>query len=59
MADFDGYISVSGSEDGSNLLEIPVDDDCTLPMATLAHSFPEAVGLKFKNPSTGVFRTLA
>uniref|UniRef100_A0A915Q4Z6 RRM domain-containing protein n=1 Tax=Setaria digitata TaxID=48799 RepID=A0A915Q4Z6_9BILA len=56
--DFDGYISVGAGEDGSNLLEIPVDDDGNLPIATLAHSFPEAIGLKFKNPSTGVYRTV-
>lgn len=57
--DFDGYISVGSSEDGTNLLEIPVDDDGNLPIATLAHAFPEAIGLKFKNLSTGVYRTLA
>lgn len=41
------------------MLEIPVDDDGNLPIATLAHSFPEAIGLKFKNQSTGIYRTLA
>ncbi|EJW85491.1 hypothetical protein WUBG_03595 [Wuchereria bancrofti] len=57
--DFDGYISVGSAEDGNNMLEIPVDDDGNLPIATLAHSFPEAIGLKFKNQSTGIYRTLA
>lgn len=57
--DFDGYISVGSAEDGNNMLEIPVDDDGNLPIATLAHSFPEAIGLKFKNQTTGIYRTLA
>ncbi|CAG9531906.1 unnamed protein product [Cercopithifilaria johnstoni] len=57
--DFDGYISVGSGEDGNNLLEIPVDDNGNLPIATLSHAFPEAIGLKFKNLSTGVYRTLA
>lgn len=41
------------------MLEIPVDDDGNLSIATLAHSFPEAIGLKFKNQSSGIYRTLA
>ncbi|VDK80532.1 unnamed protein product [Onchocerca ochengi] len=57
--DFDGYISVCSNEDGNNMLEIPVDDDGNLSIATLAHSFPEAIGLKFKNQSSGIYRTLA
>uniref|UniRef100_A0A0R3RT64 TAR DNA-binding protein 43 n=1 Tax=Elaeophora elaphi TaxID=1147741 RepID=A0A0R3RT64_9BILA len=57
--DFDGYICVSSSEDGNNLLEIPIDDNGNLPIATLAHAYPEAIGLKFKNQATGVYRTLA
>lgn len=57
--DFDGYISVSSSDDGSNMMEVPVAEDNTLSIATLAHSFPDAIGLKFKNQTTGVYRTLA
>ncbi|VDN08299.1 unnamed protein product [Thelazia callipaeda] len=59
LGDFDGYIIVTSSEAGCNMLEIPLDDDGNLPIATLAHSFPDAIGLKFKNPLTGVYRTLA
>uniref|UniRef100_A0A915AY28 RRM domain-containing protein n=1 Tax=Parascaris univalens TaxID=6257 RepID=A0A915AY28_PARUN len=58
--DFDGYVSVAGSEgEGASVLEVPVDEDGGLRLATLEHSFPNAVGLKFKNETNGVYRTLA
>ncbi|VDN55450.1 unnamed protein product, partial [Dracunculus medinensis] len=60
-ASFDGYVIVCNQEniEEGTKLELPVDEDGLLPLATLSHSFPRAIGLKFKNPSTGVFRTLA
>ncbi|VDK27533.1 unnamed protein product, partial [Anisakis simplex] len=61
---FDGYVCVAAGSEGAaaaaaNLLEIPVENDNTLKLSTLEHSFPNAIGLKFKNEATGVFRTLA
>ncbi len=53
------YIVVTDREDelGSKL-ELPAEPDGTLTIATLAHSFPDAIGLKFKNPQTGIYRAL-
>ncbi|VDM43644.1 unnamed protein product [Toxocara canis] len=60
VVEFDGYVAVAGSEaEGANVLEVPVEEDGTLRLATLEHSFPNAIGLKFKNEATGIYRTLA
>lgn len=40
-------------------LELPLDDHGYLSCSTLSHSFPKAVNLKYKNETTGRYRTLA
>uniref|UniRef100_A0A914UPP4 RRM domain-containing protein n=1 Tax=Plectus sambesii TaxID=2011161 RepID=A0A914UPP4_9BILA len=53
------YIIVSDREDGhGSKLELPAEPDGTLTISTLAHSFPDAIGLKYRNPTTGIFRAL-
>lgn len=40
-------------------MELPINsDDNTLGLQTLKHAFPNAHGLKFKNPATGTYRAL-
>lgn len=38
--------------------EIPVEDDGTILVSTLAGQFPGACGLKYRNPDTNVLRGL-
>lgn len=47
-----------GDEETSNKMELPMGEDGSLSLATLAASFPNASGLKYKNPKTGAFRGL-
>lgn len=37
-------------------MELPCEDDGSLLLSTLIAQFPEATGLKYKNPETGAFR---
>lgn len=37
-------------------MELPCEDDGSLLLTTLIAQFPEATGLKYKNPETGAFR---
>ncbi|VDN03122.1 unnamed protein product [Thelazia callipaeda] len=53
------HVCVCATEDENCIpLELPLASDGTLPCSTLSHSFPKAVGLKYKNPATGLFRSL-
>ncbi|MCP9264385.1 hypothetical protein DINM_022450 [Dirofilaria immitis] len=53
------HVCVCATEDEDCVpLELPLASDGTLPCFTLSHSFPKAVGLKYKNPATGLFRSL-
>ncbi|OZC06175.1 hypothetical protein X798_06841 [Onchocerca flexuosa] len=53
------HVCVCATEDEDcTPLELPLASDGTLPCSTLSHSFPKAVGLKYKNPATGLFRSL-
>jgi len=51
------YIQVARSETSRNIMELPLEDDNTLDMATLTSQFPNAIGLKFKADS-GAWRGL-
>lgn len=37
-------------------MELPCEPDGSLLLSTLIAQFPEATGLKYKNPDTGAFR---
>lgn len=44
-------------EDGETPVELPAEDDDTLPVSTLQAQFPQAVGLKYlPDPQADVFR---
>lgn len=52
------YIVVSETEI-TEPIELPTNlEDNTLNLQTLSRAFPNAHGLKYKNPKTGVFRAL-
>lgn len=42
--------------DRDDPMELPCEDDGSLLLTTLIAQFPEATGLKYKNPDTGAFR---
>jgi len=42
--------------DRDDPMELPCEDDGSLLLSTLIAQFPEATGLKYKNPETGAFR---
>lgn len=49
------YILVQESE-RDDPMELPCEPDGSLLLTTLIAQFPEATGLKYKNPETGAFR---
>jgi len=49
------FIQVAESESSEEVIEIPLEDDDTLALATLAGQFPNAIGIKYKTES-GVWR---
>ena len=49
------YIQVTDDEN-EEAVEIPSEEDGTLLLSTLAGQFPNACGLKYRNPQTGNFR---
>ena len=49
------YIQVLDDENEVEI-EIPIEEDGTLLLSTLSGQFPNACGLKYKNPQTGGFR---
>ncbi|XP_045192585.1 TAR DNA-binding protein 43-like [Mercenaria mercenaria] len=49
------YIQVTDDEN-EEAIEIPSEEDGTLLLSTLAGQFPNACGLKYRNPQTGNFR---
>jgi len=49
------YIAVVEDE-GDEPIELPIEDDGTLLITTLAAQFPGACGLKYRNKDTGNFR---
>ena len=51
------YIQVVKFEHAKDGMELPLEDDNTLDMATLTSQFPNAIGLKFKAES-GAWRAL-
>ena len=51
------YIQVARSENSRDIMELPLEDDNTLDMATLTSQFPNAIGLKYKADS-GAWRGL-
>lgn len=53
------YVLVTKSlDEESERIELPTEQDHTLRLRTLIGAFPGAHGLKYKNPSTGTYRTL-
>jgi len=57
--DEEQYIVVK-DPDNDELVELPAEiDNNKLALATLEHAFPGAHGLKYKNPDTGITRTLS
>ncbi|VDN43054.1 unnamed protein product [Gongylonema pulchrum] len=53
------YVCVCATEEEDcTPLELPLTSDGSLSCSTLSHSFPKAIGLKYKNETTGLFRTL-
>ena len=50
-----GDIQVAEDEN-EEPIELPIEEDCTLFLSTLAAQFPGACGLKYRNPDTGNFR---
>lgn len=51
------YVQVTEDEADSPI-ELPVEEDDSLLLSTLTSHFPDASGLKFKNPESGGFRGL-
>ena len=51
------YIQVVKYENGSDPVELPLESDDTLDMATVTSQFPGAIGLKYKADS-GAWRAL-
>ena len=49
------YIQVAEDET-EEPIELPIEEDGTLMLSTLAAQFPGACGLKYRNPDTGNFR---
>ncbi|XP_041377888.1 TAR DNA-binding protein 43-like isoform X2 [Gigantopelta aegis] len=49
------YIQVA-EEEGDEPMEVPVEDDGTLLLTTLAAQFPGSCGLKYRNPDSGSMR---
>jgi hypothetical protein len=53
------YIVVTDHDDETGTkLELPSEIDGSLTIATLTHSFPDAIGLKYRNTNTGIYRAL-
>lgn len=53
------YVVVTKSlDEESERIELPTEQDHTLRLQTLIDAFPGARGLKYKNLSTGAYRTL-
>ena len=51
------YIQVVKYEHSDDVMELPLENDNTLDMATLTSQYPNAIGLKFK-AETGAWRGL-
>ena len=51
----DVYIQVA-EEEGEEPIELPGELDGTLLLTTLTGQFPNACGLKYRNPDTGAYR---
>ena len=51
------YVQVVKSENGRDAIELPLESDDTLDMATVTSQFPGAIGLKYKAES-GAWRAL-
>ena len=51
------YVRVVKHETARDIIELPLEDDDTLDMATLTSQFPNAIGLKYKADS-GAWRGL-
>lgn len=49
------YLQVT-EEEGDEIIELPSEEDGTLLLSTLQAQFPEASGLKYRNPENGVLR---
>lgn len=49
------YISVAEDET-EEAMEVPLEEDGNLLLSSLTAQFPGACGLKYRNPSTSVFR---
>ena len=51
------YVQVCKYEHSKDAMELPLESDGTLHMATVTSQFPDAIGLKFKAES-GAWRAL-
>lgn len=51
------YLRVS-EDFGEEELEVPLEDDGSLLLTTLQSCFPNASGLKFRNPASGCYRAV-
>lgn len=49
------YLQVA-EEEGDEAIELPTEEDGTLLLTTLIGQFPQATGLKFRNPSSKSLR---
>ena len=45
------YIQVAESENSEEVMELPLEDDNSLDLATLTGQFPNAIGIKYKAES--------
>lgn len=51
------YVLVADDE-ADTPIELPCEEDDSLLLSTLTSHFPDASGLKFRNPESGGFRGL-
>lgn len=51
------FITVVENE-GEEVVELPLEEDCTLSLGTLQGQFPGSCGLKYRSPETGAWRGL-
>ncbi|XP_075255513.1 TAR DNA-binding protein 43-like [Convolutriloba macropyga] len=57
MAFMDQYILVALVENGEPV-EVPVESDGTVLLSSIQSQYPQAIGIKFRNPATRAFRAV-